>query len=242
MDRAPRAKVPEVEAARRQQVSWIGSHGAAVGEVPTYWLRVGADRLWAARPATSWEEQKTQSQQLGALDSAIRAAVGPAFDANEDRMHQALDEHHNELLRPVAELTLAPEARALAVTELSDLGSLRLVAIDRPLPRRQGAYLAALKQINTALATAEPTLWRAVYYSGLGSGSYVHFLGADRPLTAAQLEALITRALTRTVGAAEARRLLREISTALPAHELVSAQLAPELSTLPAALPAAPSP
>lgn len=200
------------------------------------------------RPASSWEELKTQGQQLGALDTAIRAA----FDTNEDRVHRAIDEHHNELWRPVANLTLAPPApsspspsptpsaapgaaadRALAVTELSDLATLRLVAIDKPLPARQSAYLAAVDKINTALRATEPTLWRAVYFSSLGSGAYVHFLGADRPLTPAQLQTAIRRALDRSLGAAEAARLLRELSSSLHRRELLPASLAPDLSTLP---------
>jgi hypothetical protein len=68
MDHMPLANVEVVQQTRQKYVGWIRSHGAAVGEVPTYWLRVGADRLWAARPATSWEEIKAQGAQLGRLD------------------------------------------------------------------------------------------------------------------------------------------------------------------------------
>jgi hypothetical protein len=239
MDHAPVASVAAAEAARRQQVSWIATHGAAVGELPTYWLRVGADRMWAARPAASWEDLKAQGAKLGALDDAIRAAVGPAFDANEERVHQAIDEHHNELWRPVANLTLAPSSgpstaeRALAVTELSEIASLRLVAIEKPLPARQSAYLAAVDKINTALRAAEPSLWRSVYVSSLGSGAYVHLLGAARPLSPAQLQQVTRSALTRSLGAAEAARLLRELAASLHHRELHPASLAPDLSTLP---------
>lgn len=265
MDRSPVAKVADAEAARRQQVGWIASHGASAGgELTTYWIRVGADRTWSVRPASSWEELKTQGQQLGALDNAIRAAVGAAFAANEDLVHKSLVEHNNELLRPVANLTLASSSpplspssspaappppssspspstspaaptaeRALAVTELSDLATLRLVAIDKPLPARQADYLTAVEKINAALSAAEPTFWRAVYYSGIGSGAYVHFLGADRPLTPAQLQATIRRALDKSLGVAESARLRRALDASLHRRELVPASFSPDLSTLP---------
>lgn len=198
----------------------------------TYWVRVGADRMWAARPAASWEDVKGLGAQLGKLEEAIVAAVGKAFEANEQRMHEAIDEHHNEVLRPVAGLTLASDARRDAVTDLADLASLRLVMIDKPIPARTEAYLAAVDKINAALRTAEPRLWRAVTFSSLGSGAYVHFIGADRPIKPAELEATIDRALVASVGRAEATRLQREVKASLARHELVEAQLDLDLSSL----------
>lgn len=234
MDHAPVAKVAEVQASRKQQVEWIKSHGAAIGEATTYWVRVGADRVWAARPATSWEEVKGLGQRLGKLEDAIVGKVGEAFAANEDRMHQAIDEHHNELLRPNPRLTLSSDdAKKDATTDLAQLASLRLVAIDKPIPARADDYLAAIEKINAALRAAEPSLWRAVYFSGMGSGAYVHFIGAARALSPSQLDALTARALSASVGAAEAKRLLAALAASLARHELVEAELDLERSTLP---------
>jgi hypothetical protein len=240
MDRMPLGNVEVVQQTRQEYVGWIRSHGAAVGEVPTYWLRVGADRLWAARPATSWEEIKAQGAQLGRLDEAIKAKVGVAFEANGQRMHAAIDEHHNELLRPIESLTLtsaqSPKLRdAAAVTDLDALTSLRLVAIDRPIPAREDAYLAAVEKINVALRAAQSGLWRAVYFSGLGSGAYVHFIGGERPMKPAELEATIDRALVASVGRAEAERLQDALKASLAQHELVEASLDVERSSLPGA-------
>lgn len=234
MDHAPRAKVAEVQASRKQQVEWIKSHGASAGEPTTYWVRVGAERVWAARPATSWEELKGLGQRLGKLEDAIVGKVGAAFAANEDRMHQAIDEHHNELLRPSPALTLASdEAKKDAITDLAQLANLRLVAIDKPIPARADDYLAAIDKINAALRKAEPSLWRAVYFSSMGSGAYVHFIGAARVLSPSQLDALTARALSASLGEAEAKRLLAALAASLAQHELVEASLDLERSTLP---------
>lgn len=234
MDHAPVAKVAEVQASRKQQVEWIKSHGAAIGEATTYWVRVGAERVWAARPATSWEEVKGLGQRLGKLEDAIVGKVGEAFAANEDRMHQAIAEHHNELLRPNPRLTLSSDdAKKDATTDLAQLASLRLVAIDKPIPARADDYLAAIEKINTALRTAEPSLWRAVYFSSMGSGAYVHFIGAARALSPSQLDALTARALSVSLGEAEAKRLLAALAASLAQHELVEASLDLERSTLP---------
>lgn len=238
MDHAPRATVEQVQASRRQQVEWIRSHGAAVGEVPTYWVRVGADRMWAARPATSWENIRELGKRLGQLDEAITAGVGKAFEANEQRMHEAIDEHHNELLRPVESLTLTSDQSPMLrdvvhVTDLGALVSLRVIAIDKPIPARAGVYLAAIQKINVALRTAQTGIWRAVYSSNLGSGAYVHFIGTRLPMKPAELEAAIDRALVASVGRAEATRLQQELKASLAQHELVEARLDADLSSMP---------
>lgn len=233
MDHAPVANIAAVQATRAQQVEWIKSHGAGVQEVTTYWLRVGDQRLWAVRPVTSWEGIKELGKRLGALDEAITAKVGAAFEANEQKMHEALDEHHNELLRPIAGLTLAEEARKDAVTDLAQVATLRFVSIDKPVPAKSDEYFAAIAAMNQALRTAEPAMWRAVYSSGLGSGAYVHFVGADRPMSRSELAAVTERALIASLGEAEAKKLLAKLAASLAQHELVEASLDVERSTLP---------
>lgn len=173
----------DFEATRQEYMDWVRRHATPPGESPVHFLVVDEGKqIWALRPAQNWADVAVKSRSNNQVTNLVEKAVGRQLEENDQRMHDSIIRHHNELWAVRGEIRgRAPGSLASAFAQAQWL----VAYTPRP-----SASESDLKPVETALSQVPGWNWELVSY--LGSGQRLIMMGSTTTLEDTKVKSLVS--------------------------------------------------